>query len=120
MLEHLPFGFGEKVGFVNYCQNALNLAMQRVPRSILTHALNAIYKKEKKNRVKTFFNQFQGRVSICADNFGSHSYMGVTCYYMDNDWDMQKRILAFVFSMTHIQLKIFFNSLKSFFKSIIS
>ena len=47
--EHLPFGFGEKVGFINYCQNALNPAMQRVPRSTLTCTLNGIYKREKKN-----------------------------------------------------------------------
>ena len=46
--EHLPFGVGEKVGFVNYCQTALNPAMQRVPRTTLTRTLNAIYKKDKK------------------------------------------------------------------------
>ena len=46
--EHLPFGFGEKVGFVNYCQNALNPTMQRVPRATLTRTLNGIYKTEKK------------------------------------------------------------------------
>ena len=46
--EYLPFGFGEKVGFVNYCQTALNPAMQRVPRTTLTRTLNAIYKKKKR------------------------------------------------------------------------
>ncbi|KAK2654332.1 hypothetical protein Ddye_014188 [Dipteronia dyeriana] len=39
VVEHLPFSFGEKVGFVNYCQTALNPAMQRVPRVTLTRAL---------------------------------------------------------------------------------
>ena len=111
-VEHLPFGFGEKVGFVNYCQNALNPAMQRVPRSTLTRTLNTIYKREKKNKLKSFFYQFQGHVSVCADiwtdNFGSHLYIGVTCHYMDNDWDMQKKILAFrVFDDPHSAQNIF-------------
>ena len=52
--EHLPFGFGEKVGFINYCQNALNPTMQRVPRTTLTRTLTGIYKTEK-NKLKTFF-----------------------------------------------------------------
>ncbi|KAK3218631.1 hypothetical protein Dsin_012601 [Dipteronia sinensis] len=79
-VEHLPFSFGEKVGFVNYCQNALNPAMQRVRRVTLTRALFSIYKKEK-HKLKSFFYQFEGRVSVCADiwtdNFGSHHYIGV-------------------------------------------
>ncbi|KAK3218649.1 hypothetical protein Dsin_012619 [Dipteronia sinensis] len=110
-VEHLPFSFGEKVGFVNYCQNALNPAMQRVPRSTLTRTMFSIYKKQK-NKLKSFFYQFEGRVSVCADiwtdNFGSHHYMGVTCHYMDNDWVMQKRIIAFrVFDESHTAQNIF-------------
>ncbi|KAK3194332.1 hypothetical protein Dsin_025642 [Dipteronia sinensis] len=80
VVEHLPFSFGEKVGFVNYCQNTLNPAMQRVPRVTLTRALFSIYKKEK-HKLKSFFYQFKGRVSVCADiwtdNFGNHHYIGV-------------------------------------------
>ncbi|KAK3228632.1 hypothetical protein Dsin_000513 [Dipteronia sinensis] len=110
-VEHLPFSFGEKVGFVNYCQNALNPAMQRVPRSTLTRTMFSIYKKQK-NKLKSFFYQFEGRVSVCADiwtdNFGSHHYMGVTCHYMDNDWVMQKRIITFrVFDDSHTAQNIF-------------
>ncbi|KAK3213087.1 hypothetical protein Dsin_017793 [Dipteronia sinensis] len=110
-VEHLPFSFGEKVGFVNYCQNALNPAMQRVPRSTLTRTMFSIYKKQK-NKLKSFFYQFEGRVSVCADiwtdNFGRHHYMGVTCHYMDNDWVMQKRIIAFrVFDDSHTAQNIF-------------
>ncbi|KAK3229565.1 hypothetical protein Dsin_001446 [Dipteronia sinensis] len=110
-VEHLPFSFGEKVGFVNYCQNALNPAMQRVPRVTLTRALFSIYKKEK-HKLKSFFYQFEGRVSVCADiwtdNFGSHHYIGVTCHYIDNDWVMQKRIVAFrVFDESHTAVNIF-------------
>jgi hypothetical protein len=34
-MEHLSFSFGEKVGFVNYCQNALNPSAKRIPRNTL-------------------------------------------------------------------------------------
>ena len=44
-VEHLPFNFGEKVGFVNYCQKALNPSACRVPRTTLTRTLFNLYKK---------------------------------------------------------------------------
>ncbi|KAK2645870.1 hypothetical protein Ddye_021065 [Dipteronia dyeriana] len=36
VVEHLPFSFGEKVGFIKYCHKALNPAACRVPRTTLT------------------------------------------------------------------------------------
>ena len=38
-MEHLSFNFGEKVGFVNYCQNALNPCAKRIPRNTLKRSL---------------------------------------------------------------------------------
>ncbi|KAK2646346.1 hypothetical protein Ddye_021541 [Dipteronia dyeriana] len=35
-VEHLPFSFGEKVGFIKYCHKALNPVACRVPRTTLT------------------------------------------------------------------------------------
>ncbi|KAK3212722.1 hypothetical protein Dsin_017428 [Dipteronia sinensis] len=79
--------------------------------STLTRTMFSIYEKQK-NKLKSFFYQFEGRVSVCADiwtdNFGSHHYMGVTCHYMDNYWVMQKRIIAFrVFDESHTAQNIF-------------
>ena len=51
-IEHLSFSFGEKIGFVNYCQNALNLSAKRVLRTTLTHTLHSLYKKGKKELQK--------------------------------------------------------------------
>ena len=48
-VEHLSFNFGEKVGFVNYCQKTLNPSACRVSRTTLTHTLFNLYKKSKKN-----------------------------------------------------------------------
>ena len=47
VVEHLPFNFGEKVGFVNYCQRALNLSACRVPKPTFTRTLFDLYKKGK-------------------------------------------------------------------------
>ncbi|KAK3229681.1 hypothetical protein Dsin_001562 [Dipteronia sinensis] len=56
--------------------------------------------------------EHEGRVSVCADiwtnNFGSHHYIGVTCHFMDNEWVMQKRIIAFrFFDESHTTQNIF-------------
>ncbi|KAK3222295.1 hypothetical protein Dsin_009320 [Dipteronia sinensis] len=110
-VEHLPFSFGEKVGFNNYCQRALNPTACRVPRTTLTEALENIYEKEKK-MLENYLEKYNGRVSVCADiwsdHWRMHSYIGVTCHYMDNAWAIQKRILAFrVFDDKHTAANIF-------------
>ncbi|KAK3218455.1 hypothetical protein Dsin_012425 [Dipteronia sinensis] len=110
-VEHLPFSFGEKVGFNNYCQRALNPAACRVHRTTLTEALENIYEKEKK-MLEKFLEKYNGRVSVCADiwsdHWRMHSYIGVTCHYMDNAWTIQKRILAFrIFDEKHTAANIF-------------
>ena len=106
MVEHLPFNFGEKVGFLNYFQKALNPNVCRVSRTTLTRTLFHLYKKKsKKNLVKKFKN-LNGQVAICSDIWSDHwqlhSYMGITAHYIDNDWVLQKRVLAFrVFDQSH-------------------
>ncbi|KAK2638186.1 hypothetical protein Ddye_025981 [Dipteronia dyeriana] len=89
VVEHLPFSFGEKVGFIKYCQKALNPAACRVPRTTLTRTMYDIYKKEKRI-LKKYVANYKGRVSVCADiwtgHWRMHSYLGVTCHYMDKAW----------------------------------
>ena len=65
-VEHLPFNFGEKVGFLNYCQKALNPSACRVSRTTFTCTHFNLYKKNKKDLVK-YFKNFNGRVAICSD-----------------------------------------------------
>ncbi|KAK2638067.1 hypothetical protein Ddye_025862 [Dipteronia dyeriana] len=112
-VEHLPFGFGEKVGFIKYCHKALNPAACRVPRTTLTRTMYDIYKKEKRI-LKKYFANYIGRVSVCADiwtdHWRMHSYLDVTCHYMDKAWTIQKRILAFrVFDDAHTADNIYKN-----------
>ena len=84
-VEHLPFNFGEKVSFVNYCQKILNPSAYRIPRTTLTHTLFNLYKK---NLVK-YFKKFNGRVAICFDIWSNHwqlhFYMGVIAHCIYND-----------------------------------
>ena len=53
-MKHLSFNFGEKVEFVNYCQNALNSCAKRIPRNTLKRTLYKLYSKEKNNCIKYF------------------------------------------------------------------
>ena len=120
-VEHLSFSFGERVGFINYCRRALNPAACRVPRTTLTSTLKKIYLKEKK-KLERLFEKYNGRVSVCADiwtdHWKSHLYLGVTCHFMDDTWNIQKRILAFrVFDDAHPTQNIL-DSLELFLQSI--
>ncbi|KAK2635369.1 hypothetical protein Ddye_030161, partial [Dipteronia dyeriana] len=113
VVEHLPFSFGEKVGFIKYCHKALNPVACRVPRTTLTRTIYDIYKK-KKRILKKYFTNYIGRVSVCADiwtdHWRIHSYLGVTCHYMDKAWTIQKGILAFrVFDDAHNANNIYKN-----------
>ena len=68
VVEHLPFNFGEKVGFVNYCQRALNMSACRILKTILTRILFYLYNKGKKDLI----NFFYGRFFIFSDIWSNH------------------------------------------------
>ena len=65
-VEHLPFNFGEKVSFVNYCQKALNPSACRVLRTTPTRTLFNLYKKSKKELIQ-YFKNYDGRIVIYSD-----------------------------------------------------
>ena len=71
VVEHLPFSFGEKVGFINYCQWALNHDACCVPRTILTETLKNIYEKEIR-KLEKYFEKYNGRVSVCDNIWSDH------------------------------------------------
>ena len=65
-IKHLPFNFGEKVGFVNYCPKSLYLSTCRVPKLTLTHIFFNLNRKSKKDLIK-YFKNYDGKVTICFD-----------------------------------------------------
>ena len=71
----------------------------------LTCTLFNLYKNSKKELIQ-YFKNYDGRIVIYSyiwsDHWQLHSYMGVTAYYIDSNWVLQKRILAFrVFDEAH-------------------
>ena len=64
-VQHLPFNFGEKISFVNYCQRALSLFACHVPRTTLAYTFFIFIKKEK--IFDNYFRNFDDRVCICFD-----------------------------------------------------
>ena len=52
-----------------------------------------IYINKKKKELQKLFINFNGRICICSniwsDHWQSHSYMGITCHWIDNEWLMQ-------------------------------
>ncbi|KAK2661086.1 hypothetical protein Ddye_007619 [Dipteronia dyeriana] len=92
------FGYGTYWNHVkrNHPSELVKASNQgQISRVTLTRALFSIYKKKTE-------------IDIWTDNFGSHHYMGVTCHYIDNNWNMQKRIIAFrVFDESHTAHNIF-------------
>ena len=65
-VKYLLFSFGENVGFINYCQWALNHVTCRVSRARLIETLEKIYDKEKR-KLERYFEKYNGCVSVCAD-----------------------------------------------------
>ena len=88
---HLSFSFGENTNFVRYCQNALNPSAKRIPRNTLKRSIFHLYNKGK-NDLQILFSNLNGRVSICSDiwsdHWQRHSYMGITCHWIDNEWNI--------------------------------
>ena len=54
-MEHLSFSFGKKVGFVNYCQKALNPDTKLVSINVLKRYVYNLYKQEKKRITKIIY-----------------------------------------------------------------
>ena len=110
-VEHLAFNFGERFGFNEFVQNACAPQAKRVPRNSVKRIIKDLYKKGKKD-LQNFFMQFNGCVhigsDIWSDPWQSHSYMGITCHLIDDEWNIQKRVIAFrVFDDNHTANNIY-------------
>ena len=104
-VEHLSFSFGSKCTFEDFCKESLNPCAKRVPRTTLTRTIKKLVKQGKKNLIDEF-SKLDNKVSLCSDiwsdHWQTHSYMGVTCHWIDNSWNLQKRLLAYrVFDESH-------------------
>ena len=97
--------------FTNYVHKALQPAACRSGRNTTKRYVLNLFKKGKES-LTNMFKDFKYRVAICSDiwsdNFQTHSYMGVTCHWIDESWTLQKRIIAFrVFDDPHTAHNIY-------------
>ena len=97
-VERLCFSFGEKFGFNQYIKNAHTPHAKPVCRQSVVRAMRKIMISEKQKLI-SLFTSLKTHVSICADIWSdcwqTHSYMGVTCHWIDDNWYLQKRVIAF-------------------------
>ena len=74
------FSFGEKIDFVYYCQQVLNLIAYHVPK--ITLYIQYFFKK--KDLIKNFLYVFIYS-DIWSDNRQVHSCMSVIVHYINNN-----------------------------------
>ncbi|CAH9092015.1 unnamed protein product [Cuscuta europaea] len=96
--ENLPFIFSESLALRDYAQGTLNPQFRNYSRKTIKKEVIRQYNLEKE-KLQIFFANFDGRVSICSDiwedTYHHLYYLGLTAHYIDDDWNMHKRVLAF-------------------------
>ncbi|CAH9085784.1 unnamed protein product [Cuscuta epithymum] len=96
--ENLPYLFSESLALRDYAQGSLNPQFRNYSRKTVKKEIIRLYNAEKE-RLQIFFANFDGRVTICSDiwedDFHHLYYLDLTAHYIDEDWNMHKRVLAF-------------------------
>ncbi|CAH9075285.1 unnamed protein product [Cuscuta europaea] len=96
--ENLPYLFSESLAFRDYAQTCLNPQYRGYSRKTVKKEISRLYGAEKV-RLQNYFANFDGRVTVCSDiwedTYHNLHYLGLTVHYIDNDWHMHKRVLAF-------------------------
>jgi hypothetical protein len=97
VLSGLPFSFVESEGFRRFCHNVIPM-YEDVSRQTVAKDIAVIYLQEK-SFLKVMFSVNKMRVSLTTDIWEapttSSSYMVVTAYWIDANWELQKRIISF-------------------------
>ena len=97
-VDHLSFSFAEKLGFNKWIKEHCQPAYKPITRHTVRKNLFKLYKNLKKELLN-YFQSNDIHVSICADIWSdhtlTHSYMGITCHWIDENFILQKRVLAY-------------------------
>ncbi|XP_024156116.2 zinc finger BED domain-containing protein RICESLEEPER 2-like [Rosa chinensis] len=100
VVDELPFSFVEKQGFRHFCHVAV--PMFKVPcRKTLVINFLTLYDKTKK-KLKTDLAHY--RVCLTTDTWTSvqnFNYMVLTSHFIDDKWEMHKRIINFCTICNH-------------------
>ncbi|KAL4021214.1 hypothetical protein IC575_020006 [Cucumis melo] len=96
ILDELPFKFVESEGFHQFCR-ALNPKFVIPSRVTVAKDCFQMYMKEKK-KLKNALTRSGQRVCLTTDTWTSVqniNYMVITAHFIDDDWNLHKRILNF-------------------------
>ena len=95
----LPFSFPSSDAFIRYIQAIYNPMFNGIPRTTCRsdifrlHSQYCFY-------LSTLLKNIQCRLSLTSDlgrAVNKNDYLTVTCHWMDSNFVMQKRILAFLY-----------------------
>ena len=105
-VEGLSFSFAQKVGFNDWMVNHVQPAYKPISRQTATRKMVKRFYLRKNELIDYFQKNDKIQVSICSDiwsdHWQNHSYMGVTCHWIDDRFVLHKRVLAFrVFDESH-------------------
>ncbi|XP_060167970.1 uncharacterized protein LOC132598859 isoform X2 [Lycium barbarum] len=95
----LPFSFPSGLGFVTYIQRCYNPLFEGIPRSTCRADVIDLYKKYR-FYLRHVFNSLNCNVSLTADlglSLNKLDFFAITCHWVDDNWVMQKRIIAFLY-----------------------
>ncbi|GJZ23904.1 zinc finger BED domain-containing protein RICESLEEPER 2-like protein [Tanacetum coccineum] len=96
VVDELPFSFVENSGFRHY--QRINQPLFDVPcRGTITKECLTMYLEEK-NKLRETLQKNIGRVCLTTDGWTSikkKSYMALTAHFIDNEWNLVKKVLNF-------------------------
>jgi hypothetical protein len=95
ILHEYPLSIVDHMGFRRYSAS-LNPDFKVVSRNTIKSDILKFFKEEKGD-LKVLLSQNEGRVAITTDMWTASNqkkgYMAVTCHFIDNDWELQNRLL---------------------------
>ncbi|CAN6253636.1 unnamed protein product [Urochloa humidicola] len=100
--DELPFAFAEKQGFRKFMSKAcpkFGVPSRRTSTRYVVVAYNT-----EKEKLKRFFKKSCERVCLTTDTWTysqQQSYMCVTAHFIDEQWQLQKRIIGFFIVKGH-------------------
>ncbi|GJS89440.1 zinc finger BED domain-containing protein RICESLEEPER 2-like protein, partial [Tanacetum coccineum] len=96
VVDELPFSFVKNSGFRHF--QRINQPLFDIPcRGTITKECLTMYQEEK-NKLRETLQKNIGRVSLTTDGWTSgkkKSYMALTAHFIDNEWNLVKKVLNF-------------------------
>lgn len=96
ILDELPFKFVEREGFCFFCK-AMNPHFIIPSRFTAARDCYTLFIEERK-KLKNCFKKLSSRICFTTDSWASGqnlNYMCLTAHFIDDDWNLHKKIINF-------------------------